>query len=192
VQAGLVNTSSGAVRGLQVGLVNVADDSDLSLGLVNIMRKGRVGVDAFAAETGFSSIALKNGGKHWHGFYGFSYRGGEESLNYGYFIGLGAHVTTPVRFLYVDFDALVFALTKDGGFPDRKGGWLAEARAVVGVHPVRFVSIYGGPTFNAYVTQDLASESPYRSRLVASAETRSLAYARWPGFAIGMTVMLGD
>src|SRR5262249_9442461 len=106
MQGGLVNVSSGKVHGLQVGLVNVADDSDFSFGLVNVMRKGRAGVDGFATETGFFSIALKNGGSHWHSFYGFSYRSTDQVLHYGFLFGLGAHVTTKNRFFYFDVDAL--------------------------------------------------------------------------------------
>jgi len=192
-QFGLVNVSSGVVHGVQFGLVNVADDSDLSIGLVNILRKGRIGVDAFGAETGFTSLALKNGGKHWHAFYGITYRGGDRDLRFGYALGLGAHLTTPSRVVFVDIDALAFALSHDAGsLPDRKGGWLAEGRAVVGVRPVPHVSIYAGPTYNAYITQDIGSDPPFQSHLVASAASRSFAYSRWPGFSIGLQVMSGD
>ncbi len=195
VQGGLVNVAKGNVHGVQIGLVNYADDSDFSLGLVNIMRKGRIGVDGFGAETGFFSLALKNGGSYWHSFYGITYRHDtDQNLRYGYLLGLGAHITTPGRLFYVDFDALAIALGNErNGVPDRTGGgWLAEIRGVLGIRPLRHLSIYGGPTYNAYVTENLGSDPPLRSRFVSTVESQTFALSQWPGFTVGMQLMTGD
>jgi hypothetical protein len=194
VQGGLVNVASGNVHGLQVGLVNVADDSDFSLGLVNVMRKGRIGVDTFASETGFFSVALKSGGSHWHTLYGVTYRPTEGDLRYGYLFGMGAHITTPSRFVYVDLDGLVMGLGNERtGLPDRTaGGWLAEVRGVVGIRPGRLLSIYAGPTYNAYYTENVGSEAPLRSKVVSTDASRSFSYAQWPGFAVGIALLTGN
>jgi hypothetical protein len=194
MQGSLVNVAFGQVRGVQVGLVNVADDSDFSFGLINVMRKGRIGVDGFGAETGFFSFALKNGGSHWHNFYGVTSRKTDQGQQFGYLFGLGAHITTRRHFFFLDLDGLVNVLPNpQGGFPDRSGGgWLAQVRGVVGIHPIPIVSIYAGPTYNAYVTEDLLAEPLTRSRLAATYESRSFSYSRWPGFMAGIQLMSGN
>ncbi len=192
MQAGVVNVASGTVHGVQIGIVNYADDSDVSFGLINIMRKGRVGVDGFMSETGFYSLALKNGGKHWHSFYGVSYRGGNQDLRLGFLLGMGGHITLSRRW-FADIDGFAVALGSDrASVPDPKGGWLAQVRGVVGLHPIPILSVYAGPTYNAYVTENLRSEPPMRSRFVATTETQSFSYSRWPGFAVGVQLMTGD
>jgi hypothetical protein len=95
--------------------------------------------------------------------------------------------------LFVDVDAIFFALGHDGAsLRDGKGGWLAEGRAVVGIRPMPHVSIYAGPTYNAYFTQDFGADPPMQSPLVTTSASRSFASWRWPGFAIGLQVMTGD
>jgi hypothetical protein len=194
VQGGLVNVARGNVRGVQFGLVNYADDSDFSLGLVNIMRKGRVGVDGFASETGFFSLALKNGGSHWHSFYGVSYRGSDRDLRQGFLFGMGAHITTPSRLLFVDFDLLAIGIVNDRtGMPDRTGGgWLTQVRGVLGIRPMRYLSIYAGPTYNAYLTENVGSEPPLRSRVVSTVESTTFSYSQWPGFALGLQLLTSN
>jgi hypothetical protein len=195
VQGSLVNVANGTVHGVQIGLVNVADDSDFSLGLVNVMKKGRFGVDGFGAETGFFSLALKNGGSHWHSFYGISYRArADANLRYGLLLGLGAHITTNSRRFYVDIDGLAMALGNDrGDFPDQtSGGWLSEIRAVLGYRPFRHLSIYAGPSYNAYYTENVGSELPVRSKFVSTVESSTFAYSQWPGFTLGVQLMTGD
>src|SRR5258705_7885876 len=137
------------------------------------MRKGRVGVDGFASETGFFSVAVKNGGTHWHSFYGVTYRGGDRDLRHGFLFGMGAHITTPSRLFFVDLDAFGVALSNERtSMSDRTGGgWLAEVRGVLGIRPMRYLSIYAGPTYNAYVTENVGSDPPLRSRAVPTDES---------------------
>ena len=63
---------------------------------------------------------------------------------------------------------------------------------VIGIRPVSMLSVYAGPTYNAYYTEHVGSEPPLRSKLVSTVESQTYAYSQWPGFSVGVALMTGD
>src|SRR5690606_12984618 len=58
-QLGLVNVSKGELAGVQIGLVNYADEADASIGLVPITKKGGVWVDLWTSDVQLLHFGLK-------------------------------------------------------------------------------------------------------------------------------------
>src|SRR5690606_32904199 len=85
------NIVTGEVRGAQVGVVNVAESSDFSLGLVNINTRGRTHIDVWAQpESALVAAGVKHGGTYWHSIYGVGLtvtEGGAAVV-----LGLGGHI----------------------------------------------------------------------------------------------------
>lgn len=66
LQLGAVNVATRS-EGVQLGVVNVADDADAPLGLVNVIRNGRLHVDGFALDyPGFAAALVVHGGRYTH------------------------------------------------------------------------------------------------------------------------------
>ena len=67
---GLVNVARGPVSGAQIGLVNVADTCSFCLGLVSVVRRGRLHLDLWGQESGLLMVGIKHGGLALHNIYG--------------------------------------------------------------------------------------------------------------------------
>ena len=70
--AGLYNVA-GQVRGVQIGIVNVAESSDWTLGLVNIVKDGVMTLGLQYDAAGSALLAFRSGGRHLYGILGAGY-----------------------------------------------------------------------------------------------------------------------
>ena len=70
--AGLYNVA-GQVRGMQIGIVNVAESSDWTLGLVNIVKDGVMTLGLQYDAAGSALLAFRSGGRHLYGILGAGY-----------------------------------------------------------------------------------------------------------------------
>jgi hypothetical protein len=178
-QISLINVA-GRLRGVQIGLINVANDTDVQIGLVNIDLHGRLRLDAWAKpEAGMALAGIKHGTAHFHTVYAFEMN--TSSGRPWAVFGLGVHLTPLERF-YVDIDVaqhtqLVSTTTSPNG--------LSEVRALVGYTIAPRLSAFVGPTYNVLVATDLArADAP--SFATALAQSSSTAVRAWPGVAVGL------
>jgi RNA polymerase sigma factor (sigma-70 family) len=183
LQLGVVNVAK-RVRGAQLGVVNVADDSDFSLGVVSIVRRGRLHVDVWGAETGLLMAAVKHGGRSFHNFYGAGIRleGGKPRVAFA--LGLGGHVPLSRRF-FLDIDGLAYNIHETANFAG-SNATLAQLRAVLGWRLARGFAVIAGPSYNVIVAEraEDASISALGSSLF---HTEPGLFVRgWPGIALGV------
>ena len=69
--AGLLNIA-GKVRGVQfAGLLNIAEESDCPIGLVNIVKRGEMGIALTYDILGNGIVSFRSGGKYTYGIIGF-------------------------------------------------------------------------------------------------------------------------
>jgi hypothetical protein len=178
MQASIVNVA-GSLRGVQVGLVNVASDTDAQIGLVNVDLHGRTHAQAWSKpESGMLLAGIQHGPAHMHSIYalGTSVSGRPWAV-----FGLGAHLTPSAR-VFVDLDLSQHTqLLANGSGPNQ----LSEARVVVGYAFLPHFAAYVGPTFNVLVATSLArAEAPAYASVLG--DTSTMAYRAWPGVALGV------
>ncbi|WP_437302076.1 LA_2272 family surface repeat-containing protein [Sorangium sp. So ce388] len=186
-QIGLVNVATGKVRGAQIGLVNYADESPFSLGLLNIVRNGRLDVDVWALESGIVMAGLKHGSEHFHNIYGVGVRLFGDRPLVTYALGLGGRITFGER-AFLDLDALGYSL-HDPSSSFEPGAVLAQARALLGLRLAPEFAIFGGPSYNVAFgdTPEDARLSPYGSIPLRLGD--SDAQRAWPGVVLGVEVL---
>ena len=150
VQIAPFNLSTGDVDGVQIGLVNIAKDSEVSIGLVNVIYEGRTHVDIAQASTGFVEAALKHGGRRFHSIYGGGLRPYGPCPEWSVMLGAGGHFPIGDR-LFVDTDLLVRHVSPLHGLLVQTNT-LGTARAVAGLQLFDQIAITGGLTANTLVS----------------------------------------
>jgi hypothetical protein len=180
-QIGAVNFAAGTLRGVQIGVVNYARDTDFQLGVVNVVASGRLRLDVWSKpEMGLVLAGVKHGGRHYHWIYGVGTRVADTSRAWAV-LGLGVHAT-PAANVYLDFDAIEH-LQLD--FPGGPLTQLYEARATVGFALLPHLSAFVGPTFNVLesATSARAGAPGFATHLT---DTSSATFSAWPGITVGL------
>ncbi len=177
---GVMNVATGHVHGAQIGLVNVADESDAPIGLFNFIKHGRHHVDVWGSEMGLFMAGAQLGGKYTHAIIGIGVRPGPEGPRFVFGGGVGVHVDLTDR-LALDLDLLHHDLA---GFV-WTNAQLSQARLVVDLPIARGLRVFGGPTFNVFVSDDPkdTQPSPFGSWAFGAADRTHVAL--WPGVTLG-------
>ncbi|WP_158860804.1 hypothetical protein [Lunatibacter salilacus] len=89
--SGLVNRASNVSR-FQLGLLNIADESNYPIGLVNLVKNGRKSVSLAIDESATLQATLRTGGQKLYGILGFSYGLGNNRIPFGYDVGFGLYL----------------------------------------------------------------------------------------------------
>ncbi|MFZ5890875.1 MAG: LA_2272 family surface repeat-containing protein [Myxococcota bacterium] len=184
LQLAPVNFSSGQVSGAQIGVVNVAEKSDFSLGVVSVNTRGRTQVEGWTAvESGFFAAALKHGGKHWYGLYGLGTRAADPELN----LVLGFGMDTPLsdRF-YLGGDVVGYWEPRFKESSEHAS--LIQTRAYVGFRVLKPLSVYAGGSYNVFLASRHADNwaPDYAQRANTSGEPH-VRY--WPGAVVGLRLL---
>lgn len=185
-QIGAVNVATGPVKGVQLGIVNYAERSTLSFGLLNIIRRGRLHIDLWGQETGLLMAGVEHGGDYMHNIYGIGTRivGAERRLALS--LGLGGHVQISKRFS-VDLDLLGYSLHETPSLAPT--AFLVQARAVAALEIGARLGVFAGPSYtvvNARSVED-ALLAPYDSSGL-DLTTSPNPVLGWPGVTVGMRV----
>ncbi|WP_437283825.1 LA_2272 family surface repeat-containing protein [Sorangium sp. So ce406] len=186
VQIGILNVSTGKVRGAQIGLVNYADDSPFSLGLLGIVRNGRLHIDAWGTESGLAMAGIKHGSEHFHNIYGIGVRLSGDRPLLAYSLGLGGRITLGKR-TYLDVDVLGYSLHEPTAL--KPTAVLTQARALLGLRLLPGFAVFGGPSYNVAFgeTPEDAGLSPYGS--IPLRIDDSFAQRGWPGVVLGVQAL---
>lgn len=201
LQVGAVNLVRGALDGVQVGVVNVADDTRFSLGLVNVVREGRTHIEASADDGGFAFATLKHGGSRWHYLYsvGGHPLGGDRAWAAG--LGIGAHNPLNDR-LFLDLDFLAYYIgevTEDGhGVSsstfdnDGSGSTLSRLRLVLGVQLTERFSLLAIASYNLLTTwnrEGALSFATYGETVYHQGGVDDVAVRGWPSLGLGFQIL---
>jgi len=194
--AGLINKAYGPVSGLQIsgfnnvahklkgvqiGLVNVADSSaGASIGVLNIIRNGFYKVSLSANNLTNTNISLATG---THQFYSILHLGANiEKADQLYAVGLGlGHDFMWRNRLYVAASAdYLFAYT--GKFDNR---W-AQAKLLMNIPLGKKAGIFAGPVFNRYSSSGSLEGYKIRFRKDTDVPLEQKITRNWLGWEAGI------
>jgi hypothetical protein len=86
------------VKGFQFALVNIADSSDYTIGLINFIKNGEKSLSLSTDETLFTHLDFRSGGRVLYGLIGAGYKFGNDEVKYALDIGFGAHIINKGKF----------------------------------------------------------------------------------------------
>ena len=174
VQVALANVSRQAT-GAQIGLVNVAEDADVSIGLFSWVTHGTH--DAALAATEYGVLAeADTGGRTLYGILTAGAAYGSHPRRYLAGLGLGWRVNgAPV---VLDVQTAAMQMVDQDKLTER---YLCTARAVVAVRGVGPLSLFAGPTFNVFIDREPQKIDPvgYGWKIGSGVQL-------WPGFLAGL------
>jgi hypothetical protein len=184
LQLAPVNVSSGVVSGAQIGVVNIAEKSDLSLGVVSINTRGRTQVEGWSAlESGIFAAAVKHGGNHWHGLYGLGTRTADPELTL--VLGLGGDAPITER-LYLGADVVGYWAPHFRESSEHAS--LIQPRAYLGFRVLKPLSVFAGASYNVFLASRRAEN--WAPDYAVRAETSGEPYVRlWPGAIVGVRLL---
>ncbi len=154
------------VKGLQIGLINIADStSGVPIGLLNFIKKGYNRVEFAAGDALFANVGLKLGARSFYNIFHFGARWDdvqtspdgidpvthERLLTWGLGYGVGTTVGfSPRTLLNVE---LVSIHVNEQEEWTRALNLLNQLRLTVDVRTGRHTSLFGGPTANVMVSR---------------------------------------
>lgn len=162
--SGVINYAK-LVKGVQIGLINIADSTDgVGIGLINIVFKGYHKLSFFADEVVNANAAFKTGNRKLYNILhaGMNFSDSNEVFTFGY--GFGSELRLGKIFsINPEITAQHLYL----------GSWdyaniLSKFRLNVNVKLGKYVSLFGGPVFNAYYTEQDVDFKGYRSAIPPS------------------------
>lgn len=143
VQLAALSNEAHKLKGVQIGLVNVADTSEgASIGLINIIRNGFYKVSLSANSRLSTNIAFASG---THRFYTIIHAGinpGEEKMAFGLGIGHDFMLSDKL-FLSATVD---YQLAGDLNFNDH---W-KQGKLLLNAQLTKHLSVFAGPVYNIY------------------------------------------
>ncbi len=183
VQIAVVNLSTDDVEGAQLGIVNIARDSDVSLGIINIIYEGRTNVDIWRGAGGWNEFALKHGSRKVHYIYGGGVNSTSRCPEWALTLGMGGHFELS-HSLFLETDLLARHISPTTGFL-LATNTLGTARAVAGLQVFEQVAFTAGLTANTLVSsvQDGAS---YAEKGSSVAHQGALTVRSFPGVQFGV------
>jgi len=131
------------VKGVQVGIVNIAEQSDYPVGLVNIVKNGEKQLGLSADETGSLLVSLRSGGRTLYGILGAGYNFKDASARYVLEGGIGAHLPIKPYFrINMEIATAVLSDLQYDAYMKTTTRLLAALR--IGRH----IELFAGPSFN--------------------------------------------
>ena len=89
--AGFMNKAK-KVKGAQIaGFINIADSSDYTIGIINLVKNGEKSISVTFDENQTSFLSFRSGGRVMYGILGIGYNFKNKDAIYGFEAGLGAH-----------------------------------------------------------------------------------------------------
>ncbi|MBZ4418812.1 caspase family protein [Myxococcus sp. RHSTA-1-4] len=182
VQVGLINVASD-VRGVQLGFINIADDVSVPIGILSIVRKGRLAFEVSADDYGPVSVSLKYGSRSVYVLLTGGLRIEPRAASTYTMMGLGVHFPLgEAERYYLDVDVASQFIGSAGK------GSLSRLRAMVGWELRRRFALFGGVSVNAYVPYS-EEEDPDVSLLPQWKLGRGADSTRmWPGLLLGVRI----
>lgn len=187
--AGILNYTK-KLKGLQIGLINIADSSEgYSIGLINIVKKGYHQLVLSSNETIQLNAAYKSGNPALYSILLGGVSTGSNNRLYSYGYGLGSDLplnkkknislqaTLSSQYLYL-------------------GSWdytniLNRATLSLGVSLGKYITLFAGPSYSVYITDQTAGISGYRFPVVPAGyntHVYSNKVSGWLGWNAGISI----
>jgi hypothetical protein len=166
--SGIINYAK-KLSGLQIGLINIADSSDgYSIGLINIVLKGYHKLSLYATEVLPLNAAFKSGNTKLYSILLASANTDNNNKAYGFGYGMGREFRLNNRLgLNTEITAQHLYL----------GSWdylnlLNRASLHLHVKLGKYVSIFAGPAFNVYYSDQTTAIAGYKFALPSASAKR--------------------
>ncbi|MBB6112558.1 hypothetical protein HDF23_005333 [Mucilaginibacter lappiensis] len=138
----LVNRAK-KVKGFQFALVNVADSSDYSIGILNFIKNGEKSLAISTDENLFTHLDFRSGGRVMYGLIGAGYKFGNAASKYVFDLGFGAHIVNHSKFsLNGEYTVELITDTK------KKFYQTQSFKLLPGYKLNKLLRLFAGPTFD--------------------------------------------
>lgn len=156
--AGIFNYTK-HLRGLQLGLINIADTSDgFSIGLINIVRRGYYKITVSTNEVLNTNLALKSGNARLYNILMVGVNAGNDNKIFSYGYGIGREIKA-TNWLTVNPELTTQYLYL--------GNWdytnqLSKFQVLATGKLMKGIALFGGPSFSVYYSDQPAAEKGYK------------------------------
>jgi len=156
--SGVINYAR-KLKGVQIGLINISDSSEgVGIGLINVVLHGYHKLAFYSDEVVNANVAFKTGSHKLYNILhaGMNFSDSNEVFSFGY--GLGSQLQLSKRIsLNPEITAQHLYL----------GSWdfaniLSKARLNLNIGIGKYVTLFGGPVFNVYYSNQDVSFTGYR------------------------------
>lgn len=145
--AGILNITDTVETGFQIGLLNFANENNgIPIGLVSYVKKDGLRADVWGDEAMFTNVGLRSGTHRFHNilFVGKQFT---DSLSWTVGYGFGPHFTLS-KSGYIEIDLICQVIGDMANWED--SSYMGKYRLIGGWKIFDFISIYAGPTFNSF------------------------------------------
>jgi hypothetical protein len=156
------------LKGVQIGVINIADSSDgYSIGLINIVLKGYHKLSIWTNEWQDYTVAFKTGNRRLYSILLAGMNAGTARKRYSFGYGLGSEWGLGKKQLFSlnpEFTAQYIYM----------GSWdysniLSRLQVNFNVHLGKWVSVFAGPSYNIYKSDQAAGIDSYKYPLPGNA-----------------------
>ncbi len=189
--AGIFNYTK-VLKGLQIGLINVADSSaGCSIGLINIVAKGGYHkLSFYANETMNANVAIKTGNANLYSILMGGINISDSSKVYSAGFGLGHDMIMSNHLALSAEVSSQYLYLGDWDYTNI----LSKFSLHLNVKLAKNIRIFAGPTFNAYFSNQQIAMSGYKATIPSSGYhtfdlgTNNKDWRGWVGWNAGITL----
>lgn len=179
--AGLLNIA-GKVRGVQfAGLLNIAEESDCPIGLVNIVKRGEMGIALTYDILGNGIVSFRSGGKYTYGIIGFGYNhklsGDNKTVAEA---GYGVHIPCYSWFQINNEFKVTSTASSDKPFLNASYSLLPSFKIK------KHYNIFGGASLNYLTTNEMDSQTLFPQNNLWKKHTDSRLQQLFIGYLVGI------
>ncbi|WP_417179252.1 hypothetical protein [Barnesiella intestinihominis] len=179
--AGLLNIA-GKVRGVQfAGLLNIAEESDCPIGLVNIVKRGEMGIALTYDILGNDIVSFRSGGKYTYGIIGFGYNhklsGDNKTVAEA---GYGVHIPCYSWFQINNEFKVTSTASSDKPFLNASYSLLPSFKIK------KHYNIFGGASLNYLTTNEMDSQTLFPQNNLWKKHTDSRLQQLFIGYLVGI------
>lgn len=179
--AGLLNIA-GKVRGVQfAGLLNIAEESDCPIGLVNIVKRGEMGIALTYDILGNGIVSFRSGGKYTYGIIGFGYNhklpGNNKTVAEA---GYGVHIPCHSWFQINNEFKVTSTATSDKPFLNASYSLLPSFKIK------KHYNIFGGASLNYSTTTEMDNQTLFPQNNLWKKHTDNRLQQLFIGYLVGI------
>ncbi|MBL7738251.1 MAG: carboxypeptidase-like regulatory domain-containing protein [Chitinophagaceae bacterium] len=187
--SGVINYTK-KLKGVQFGLINIADTSEgYSIGLINIILKGYHKLSFSSNEVMNVNAAFKTGNRKFYSILQAGVNTSETNRVYGFGYGLGSELPLNKR-KNISFNPELVSLYLYIGTWDYIN-LLNRAQFNINLRLAKFISIYAGPVYTVYMSDQQSAVTGYRFPVPGSSyKTHSFSnrVSGWIGWNAGINI----
>lgn len=186
LQGAPLNVTTGRVRGVQLGVINYAEDVDAPIGILSIVKNGQLHMDVWGSDAVPAAMALRIGGKYVYNLFalGTNPIGDQTKWMLGW--GIGGHIPVAGETWFVDIDLLTWHINEGDQFTTELN-LLSQVRVTAGWRASERFALFGGVTANV-LTSRVSDGSDWRLVDFSSSTHNGTDVRGWPGFLLGIRI----